>query len=223
MCSQSSFGWVSPFRNRRIKGYLLLPGAYRSLSRLSSALSAKASTICSFMLDQIDLCRFITQTSAPSVVLIWFRFYILNCFVVYRNHLVLILGYWLLTISIPRMSWYFIWYSMCSFQGTVYQANIGFLSGCGDACIVCRPRKIWLSFEELKWATSFAWSFACFDWLSSHQVRKAFIRILIGAFSYLIAVQHAFTLRVNRSCKTHNCRHQIVLRTIFSVILSYFI
>ena len=119
MCSQSSFGWVSPFRNRRIKGYLLLPGAYRSLSRLSSALSAKASTICSFMLDQIDLCRFITQTSAPSVVLIWFRFYILNCFVVYRNHLVLILGYWLFKISIPRMSWYFIWYSMCSFQGTV--------------------------------------------------------------------------------------------------------
>ena len=119
MCNWSSFSWVSPFRNRRIKGYLLLPGAYRSLSRLSSALSAKASTICSFMLDQINLCRFITQMLAPSVVLIWFRFYILNCFVVYRNHLVLILGYWLFTISIPRMSWYFIWYSMCSFQGTV--------------------------------------------------------------------------------------------------------
>ena len=33
--------WVSPFRNLRIKGYLLLPEAYRSLSRLSSALSAK--------------------------------------------------------------------------------------------------------------------------------------------------------------------------------------
>ena len=129
MCNWSSFSWVSPFRNRRIKGYLLLPGAYRSLSRLSSALSAKASTICSFMLDQIDLCRFqqtnlkvliATQTLAPSVVLIWFRFYILNCFVVYRNHLVLILGYWLFKISIPRMSWYFIWYSMCSFQGTVF-------------------------------------------------------------------------------------------------------
>ena len=36
---------VSPFRNLRIKGYLLLPEAYRSLSRLSSALSAKASTL----------------------------------------------------------------------------------------------------------------------------------------------------------------------------------
>ncbi len=39
---------VSPFRNLRIKGYLLLPEAFRSLSRLSSALSAKASTIRSY-------------------------------------------------------------------------------------------------------------------------------------------------------------------------------
>ena len=39
---------VSPFRNLWIKGYLLLPAAYRSLSRLSSALSAKASTLRSF-------------------------------------------------------------------------------------------------------------------------------------------------------------------------------
>ena len=43
--------WVSPFRNLRINGYLLLPEAFRSLSRLSSALSAKASTLCSFLLD----------------------------------------------------------------------------------------------------------------------------------------------------------------------------
>ena len=40
-------GWVSPFRNLRIKGYLLLPEAYRSLSRLSSALGAKSFTLCS--------------------------------------------------------------------------------------------------------------------------------------------------------------------------------
>ena len=43
--------WVSPFRHLRIKRYLLLPAAFRSLSRLSSALSAKASTLRSFMLD----------------------------------------------------------------------------------------------------------------------------------------------------------------------------
>ena len=46
-------GWspssrVSPFRHLRIKDYLHLPAAFRSLSRLSSALSAKASTLRSF-------------------------------------------------------------------------------------------------------------------------------------------------------------------------------
>ena len=47
--------WVSPFRDLRIIGYLLLPEAFRSLSRLSSALSAKASTIRSFQHDQLVL------------------------------------------------------------------------------------------------------------------------------------------------------------------------
>ena len=36
---------VSPFGHLRINGYLLLPEAFRSLSRPSSALSAKASTL----------------------------------------------------------------------------------------------------------------------------------------------------------------------------------
>ena len=44
---------VSPFRHLRISGYLLLPAAFRSLSRLSSALSAKASTLRSFLLDLV--------------------------------------------------------------------------------------------------------------------------------------------------------------------------
>ena len=43
--------WVSPFRYPWIVGYVLLPMAFRSLSRLSSALSAKASTLCSFLLN----------------------------------------------------------------------------------------------------------------------------------------------------------------------------
>ena len=46
---------VSPFRNLRINGYLLLPEAFRSLSRLSSALSAKASTLRSFQHNQLRL------------------------------------------------------------------------------------------------------------------------------------------------------------------------
>ena len=44
-------GRVSPFRHLRVNGHLLLAAAFRSLSRLSSALSAKASTLRSFLLD----------------------------------------------------------------------------------------------------------------------------------------------------------------------------
>ena len=47
---------VSPFRYLRLNGYLLLPAAFRSLSRLSSALSAKASTLRSFLLDLLTSC-----------------------------------------------------------------------------------------------------------------------------------------------------------------------
>ena len=39
---QDTLRWVSPFGNLRIIGYLLLPEAYRSLSRPSSAPDAKA-------------------------------------------------------------------------------------------------------------------------------------------------------------------------------------
>ena len=49
--------WVSPFRYLRINGYLLLPEAFRSLSRLSSALSAKASTLRSSSFDLLIRMR----------------------------------------------------------------------------------------------------------------------------------------------------------------------
>ena len=42
---------IAPFRYPRIKAYLQLPVAFRSLSRLSSALSAKASTLRSSLLN----------------------------------------------------------------------------------------------------------------------------------------------------------------------------
>ena len=48
-------GWVSPFRNPRITACLRLPVAYRSLSRLSSAPVAKASTLRSCCLT---ICMF---------------------------------------------------------------------------------------------------------------------------------------------------------------------
>ena len=42
---------VAPFGHPRISGYVLLPAAFRSLSRPSSAPSAKASALCSSSLD----------------------------------------------------------------------------------------------------------------------------------------------------------------------------
>ena len=50
--------WVSPFRNPRINVYLQLPAAYRSLSRLSSAPSAKAFALRPCSLDHIKLISF---------------------------------------------------------------------------------------------------------------------------------------------------------------------
>ena len=45
---------VSPFRDLRVNGYLLLTAAFRSLSRLSSAPSAKASALCPCSLDLFE-------------------------------------------------------------------------------------------------------------------------------------------------------------------------
>ncbi len=59
--------WVSPFRNPRISGHLLLPEAYRSLSRLSSALSAKASTLCPFCLaSSFPACSSVCRRNATA-------------------------------------------------------------------------------------------------------------------------------------------------------------
>ena len=71
---RSSSGRVSPFRHPRIDGYLLLPVAFRSLSRLSSALSAKASTLRSYLLD---LCqRGMGHCFCGGSLLTFFRFLI---------------------------------------------------------------------------------------------------------------------------------------------------
>ena len=47
----TSWYWVSPFGNLRIKGYLHLPEAYRSLSRPSSSLRAKAFAMRPYLLS----------------------------------------------------------------------------------------------------------------------------------------------------------------------------
>ncbi len=72
--------WVSPFRYPRLSGYLLLPAAFRSLSRLSSALSAKASALCSFLLNRVVklLRSFTTQSCFTTLLLcssLWDRIF----------------------------------------------------------------------------------------------------------------------------------------------------
>ena len=47
-CGINLLVWVSPFGDPRIKAYSQLPMAYRSVSRPSSPLCAKASTKCSY-------------------------------------------------------------------------------------------------------------------------------------------------------------------------------
>ncbi len=61
--SISSIYWVAPFRNLRINGYLHLPTAYRSLSRLSSPLRAQASPVRPYLLS-------FTHTQLVSMILI---------------------------------------------------------------------------------------------------------------------------------------------------------
>ena len=54
----SSICQVSPFRNLRITAYVRLPEAFRSLSRLSSALSAKASALRPYLLNPLQSMSF---------------------------------------------------------------------------------------------------------------------------------------------------------------------
>ena len=77
---------VSPFRYLRINGYLLLPEAFRSLLRLSSALSAKASTLRSLLLDHHKECsvnpygsRFVFKSFLSSIKSITVSRDVLGC------------------------------------------------------------------------------------------------------------------------------------------------
>ena len=65
---------VSPFRNLRVNGYLLLTAAFRSLSRLSSALSAKASTLRPYQLDHNAKVNFCVTSLQSNLY-----FYLLCC------------------------------------------------------------------------------------------------------------------------------------------------
>ena len=113
---------VSPFRDLRIKGYLPLPEAYRSLSRLSSALSAKASTLRSFQLNQ-----FFRSYSVMSVGSLGFCSFSWTVYLLLRWHKAF-------DTFFSRMSCIFcvkdiVSFSVCNFQGTcVIRICLKFLS-----------------------------------------------------------------------------------------------
>ena len=90
---------VSPFRYLRINGYLHLPEAFRSLSRLSSAPSAKAFPLCSYLLDLFAKLSF--KLFRNVVAILHFLF-----------------GIFLSSIILSRFNWLF-YFSLFSFQGTV--------------------------------------------------------------------------------------------------------
>ena len=108
---------VSPFRNPRITGYLLLPAAYRSLSRLSSALSAKASTLRSFCLTAS--CPLAYGHAVGHVLVLRMS----SCLHTFRRARV---SLWIQACNLysPRMSRYSnqirMFCSVCGFQGTNY-------------------------------------------------------------------------------------------------------
>ncbi len=76
---------VSPFGYLRIDGYLLLPEAFRSLSRPSSALSAKASTLRSYSLNHLWMysVTFMAQVTFFWVVFSWIVTYLITSSDVY--------------------------------------------------------------------------------------------------------------------------------------------
>ena len=100
---------VSPFRDLRIKGYLLLPEAYRSLSRLSSALSAKASAL------SLIAWPFAHHPSVGDAVF-WFSLLIFVC----SHRLNRCLPILRFNVCIKDIWLTLIKFHVCSFQGTYW-------------------------------------------------------------------------------------------------------
>ena len=73
----SSTRRVSPFRNARINSYLPIPVPYRSLSRLSSPLRAKASPVYPFLLS--STCTAFAQYGMLFRLAIWFLLSAWSC------------------------------------------------------------------------------------------------------------------------------------------------
>ena len=92
---------VSPFRYLRIIGYVLLPEAFRSLSRLSSALSAKASTLRPYYFNRSRNDRiswFSVSSLMYSVTSAGFVFFSFS-YLVINDEIWISLMSWLISIS----------------------------------------------------------------------------------------------------------------------------
>ena len=110
--------WVSPFRYLRIIGYLLLPEAFRSLSRLSSALSAKASTLRSYQHNQLDIGNGLFQhPHMYSVTCVGSRF-VFTCFSQVCNHYYITLFITITSDVLIKIFKNLIIFLVCGFQGT---------------------------------------------------------------------------------------------------------
>ena len=93
--------WVSSFRDLRINAYLQLPEAYRSLSRLSSALSAKASTLRPYYFNRSRNDRiswFSVSSLMYSVTSAGFVFFSFS-YLVINDEIWISLMSWLISIS----------------------------------------------------------------------------------------------------------------------------
>ena len=66
--------WVAPFGDLRIDGYVPLPEAYRSLSRPSSAVSAKASALRPYRLTFLYVPLFDVASSRGTGSLLFISF-----------------------------------------------------------------------------------------------------------------------------------------------------
>ena len=91
----SSMYWVAPFGNLRIKGYLHLPAAYRSLSRPSSPPRAKASAMCPYLLFVLPITYGRYILSAFNFTFFWSHHVKERCF----NYKTIIKTEWRITDS----------------------------------------------------------------------------------------------------------------------------
>ena len=100
--------WVSSFRNLRINAYLQLPEAFRSLSRLSSAPSAKAFALrpCS-----LDLSNVLQEHLVSS----WFSL---------ANEDYVTLPFEIVIFLKKELTIIFVSQFLCSFQGTSWSVLV---------------------------------------------------------------------------------------------------